>query len=215
MNVKELAAGLRENDFDPSLPQYKDSDVRGYEVDKRLITFVASTEQVDRAGDIIRVDGWDTRNYMRNPVFLLAHKSSEMPIGRTKRIWVDGKKLMATVEFLPEGIDQRADLAYQLFKQKFLNAVSVGFKSIEHEWRKDPEGNYIGIDFKRTELLEISAVSVPANAAALAVSRDLKFPTKIVEEVLVDLPKNLGASARNGLRKREVELLALGVSSAT
>src|ERR1700674_5500045 len=49
----------------------------------RTITFVASTESTDRYGDIIRVSGWQTKNYMQNPVFLWAHRSTDPPIGKT------------------------------------------------------------------------------------------------------------------------------------
>jgi hypothetical protein len=31
---------------------------------------IASDETVDRAGEVIKVDGWDFKNYMKNPIML-------------------------------------------------------------------------------------------------------------------------------------------------
>ena len=37
----------------------------------RVLEFVGSTAQVDRYGDVIEVEGWDLKNYKKNPVFPL------------------------------------------------------------------------------------------------------------------------------------------------
>ena len=55
-----------------------------------------------------------------------------------------------------------ADLVYKLYKKGYLNSVSVGYDPIEWEW--SDEGN---INFLKQELLEVSAVPVPANPDAV------------------------------------------------
>jgi len=42
---------------------------------EREITFIVSTEDVDRDKDILKVDGWITKDFMKNPVFLLFHNT--------------------------------------------------------------------------------------------------------------------------------------------
>jgi hypothetical protein len=40
----------------------------------RILEFVGSTADVDRYGDIIEVEGWDTKNYLKTGApFLWAH----------------------------------------------------------------------------------------------------------------------------------------------
>lgn len=34
---------------------------------------IATTQDVDRDGEIILVDGWDTKNWLKNPVILANH----------------------------------------------------------------------------------------------------------------------------------------------
>ena len=55
-----------------------------------------------------------------------------------------------------------------LYRQRFLRAVSVGFRAREFSFRKDRDGSVDGVEYTRQELLELSAVPVPANPHALA-----------------------------------------------
>ena len=50
---------------------------------------VASNETRDRVGDIVKVDGWDLKNFKRNPVLLFAHKYDQPPVGIAKNIRVE------------------------------------------------------------------------------------------------------------------------------
>ena len=74
-------------------------------------------------------------------------------------------KLLATVEFAPTAFAQEVEL---LYRQRFLRAVSVGFRAREFSFRKGRDGSVDGVEYTRQELLELSAVPVPANPHALA-----------------------------------------------
>ena len=50
------------------------------------------------------------------------------------------------------------------YQRKMLRAQSVGFRALEFEERKDEKK---GMHFTKTELLEISAVTVPMHAASI------------------------------------------------
>ncbi|MDA1035276.1 MAG: HK97 family phage prohead protease [Chloroflexi bacterium] len=128
------------------------------------LTVVASDETVDRMGDVVRADGWDLTAYKRNPVFLWAHDYARTPIGRSEWIGVDGTRLLATVEFAPTEFAKEVET---LYRQRFLRAVSVGFRAKAFTFRKGPHGAIEGIEYTKQELLEISAVPVPANPQAL------------------------------------------------
>jgi hypothetical protein len=149
----------------------------------RTIRVVASDETVDRYGDIIRVSGWDLGNFKANPVLLFGHNSRQPPIG-TADAFIDGKRLMADAEFLPEGVSNFADEIWRIVDAGALRAVSVGFLPTETPnpiWRDDDEDSGIltGFEFVGQELLELSVVPVPANPSALALARSLASETTI------------------------------------
>ena len=118
---------------------------------------VMSTATEDRHGDIVN-QNWDLKAFKKNPVFLDSHNydSIEHIIGKVHNPKVKDGALQGDIEFMldnPKGM-----LAYKMAKGGFLNASSVGF--IPKEF--DEKGNIL-----KSELLEDSAVSVPANAEAL------------------------------------------------
>jgi len=146
--------------------------------DDRTATFIASDDSVDRYGDVIEANGWDTSQFKSNPQFLFGHDSRSFPIGKVLRTWVDGNKFMAKVTFLPKGMDEFADKAFAMLKAGFLNAVSVGFQPKKQEPIYDDDGHWKGTHFIEQSLLELSLVPIPANANAVQVARSLHFSTK-------------------------------------
>ncbi len=137
--------------------------------EERPLTVVASDETVDRLGDVVRADGWDLRAYKRNPVFLWAHDYTRTPIGRSSWVGVDGSRLVATLEFAPTEFAREVET---LYRQRFLRAVSVGFRPRAFTFRKGRDGGVEGIEYTSQELLELSAAPVPANPGALARALD-------------------------------------------
>jgi prohead serine protease len=155
---------------------------------QRAVTFVASDESIDRYGDIVRSD-WQLKPFKKNPVFLWNHNYNVPPIGIVETIEVVGKKLMATTKFLAAGVSEYSDQLFRLVRANVLRAVSVGF-TVEPdniERMLNDEGNWTGgLIYHEPELLEISLVSVPANAKALAVARALGVPDPLVRSALLD-----------------------------
>lgn len=135
----------------------------------RSLTFTISTPSVDRQSDTVSVDGWDFANYMKNPVMLWAHNYSMLPIAAANKVWKYGTSIKSSVDFVPADmpvIGPFADAVFQMYKGGFLNATSVGFLPTKWNWSEDEARPY-GIDFTEQELLEFSAVPVPANPEAL------------------------------------------------
>ena len=80
-------------------------------------------------------------------------------------MWSDGRALRARLEFAPT---EFAGQVERLYRQGYQKGVSVGFRPLRFEERRDPvNGAFLGIRFLEQELLEISAVPVPANGGAL------------------------------------------------
>ena len=147
----------------PHIRKWGDSSSEGSSTG--AMSFVVSTGEVDRHGDTISVGGWQLQAYMRNPVFLWSHNYTRPAIGRAIDVWNDGHRLLARMEFAPTEFSQEVAGLYRTGYQK---GVSVGFRPVKYEARRDPQtGAFLGINFIEQELLEISAAPVPANASAL------------------------------------------------
>src|SRR5262249_4514905 len=127
---------------------------------KSPISFTISTARVDRAGDTIAVKGWKLDAFRRNPVVLLNHRQSDLPIGSGK-VWTADDRLKGSVSFHGETGERVRDLV----ENGVMRSTSVGFVPLRWQWStaKDREG---GIDFLEQELLEFSVVSIPANIDA-------------------------------------------------
>ena len=134
--------------------------------DSPVIDFVASTEAVDRYGEVIRAEGWRLDNYRRNPVFQNAHQYGDIlfTLGRALITEVRGNALYQRVEFATE-VNPMARIAYGLYRGKFLNAVSVGFLPLR--WENGGENSPWRRRHLEQELVEVSAVGIPANPEAL------------------------------------------------
>lgn len=152
-------------------------DANGEDSDK--FSVVMSTANQDRHGDIVMQE-WELDNFTKNPVLLDSHNyySIEHILGRVLNPRLEDGKLKGDVEFFMQ--NPRGVLAYEAVKSGFTNAVSVGF--IPKAF--DNDGNIL-----KSELLELSLVSVPANAEALfekgieEAIADVKLPEEETETV--------------------------------
>lgn len=138
--------------------------------DNGSYSFVASTENSDRYGDVIDQKGWQLEAYNRNPVVLLNHNSNSLPIGKGK-VEVREGELVIDVEFDPN--DELAQRVENKVKNGYINAVSVGFNPVESVRRSElPKEHKAfgkrGMFFQKSELLEVSIVTIPANSDATA-----------------------------------------------
>jgi HK97 family phage prohead protease len=119
----------------------------------------ASTNAMDRAGDIIETEAWTKgglENFKNNPIILFNH-NYDRPIGRAKDLQVTDKGLEISAK-----ISKAAGDVTQLIKDGVLGAFSVGFKVKDADYMTETDGYKI----KDAELFEVSVVSVPCNQGA-------------------------------------------------
>ncbi len=106
------------------------------------VTFVLSTDEVDRHGDVVAADGWVLDSYRKNPVLLWAHDYRHPAIGRAVDLWSEPHRLLAKMEFAPSEFAQEVA---GLYRAGFQWGVSVGFKPLRFEDRRDEKtGAYLG-----------------------------------------------------------------------
>lgn len=150
---------------------------------ERTLVSVVSTGAVDRMGEVIEPEGIDLKNYRKNPIVLWAHNYGSPPIGRSLWIKKQNGGLVSKMEFAKT---ERAEEIFSLYKGGFLNAFSIGFSSIESEPMDKNDTSFFGPKrFKKTEMLEYSAVPVPANpeALAMAMTKGLKLDEDIKQAI--------------------------------
>ena len=119
----------------------------------------ASTNDQDRAGDIVDPTAWSKGgigNYENNPIILFNHDYHN-PIGKTTELGVDERGLK-----IKGKISKSAGKVSELIKEGVLGAFSVGFRVKDADYIEETDGYRI----KDAELFEISVESVPANQAA-------------------------------------------------
>lgn len=142
------------------------------EVAPRVLEFVGSTEDRDRAGDIIMASGWQLKNYKKNPVFLWAHQYDMPPVGKATKVWAEDNRLKFNIQFATRDEYEFADTVYKLYKGGYLRATSVGFMPLESEPITQKEDDdmlfHQATRFLKQDLLELSGCPVPANPNALA-----------------------------------------------
>lgn len=174
----------------------------------RTLHFVFSDESVDLAGDRILVQGWKLSNFLRNPVALWSHDSSTPPIGRAKNVKISGDRLVGDIEFATADTFPLADTIYRLLKDRFVRAVSVGFKPTSWEFSRDPD-RPLGIDFRTQELLEISVCSVPCNPNALVMARSKGIDTRPIETAFETASEAERRRQRRLIEARRIAINAL------
>lgn len=150
----------------------------------RKIRFLASTPSIDRDGERVLPEAFEAHlpNFMINPVFLAGHQhrlsdGSPSVIGRVVKIWTDKVGLWIIVQFAKTGL---AEEYWQLYSTGFMKAVSIGF--IPKKWRDIIENGQRIREHTEIELIEISAVAVPANADALVRSKSRQKKLEFVQD---------------------------------
>ena len=169
------------------------------EVRDRVLEFTGSDETQDRMDEVIRAEGWQLKNYKKNPVFQWVHDYHLPPIGKSIKTWVDKetKELKFHIEFADPDLEYPAnmpspELVYRLYKAGILRAVSVGFIPLEKEMGEGADEEW-GVPSKKPrriylkqDLLELSAVPVPANPNALVNAEESELVTAKEVEALND-----------------------------
>lgn len=183
-------------------------------------TATITTETIDRDGEVLVASGMNSKEFDRNPVVLWMHDHT-LPVGKVTKIRRASGSISADVEFAPrpEGYigEWFPDYIAGLVGAGVISAVSVGFMETDGGTRlptKADIGKYgdgIRRVFSRWKLLELSVVSVPANADALisAVHKGLVTPDAAKRWGGVSVP-----AAVQPIRKKRVSIRVPAIGTA-
>lgn len=151
-------------------------------VGDRQIKFIFSSATVDRDFDLITQEGIDLTWYQTNPLIFYSHDHDSVPIGKCVSIGIENGSLTGIIEFVPENnpaVGTKAEGIFQLCKDGFLSAVSIGFIPLTYE-HPDDELRYRndGLDILSCELVEVSVCGIPSNRSALI--QEISGPTPVM-----------------------------------
>lgn len=141
---------------------------------------VASTSVLDRHGETVSAEGWDIKNYKKNPVILWGHDHTQPAIGKAGKVLVEGegKKARLVIEPIFQEVTELGRAIKQLVLDGFIKALSVGFKPIDQD----------GPNYLKQELLEVSYVNVPANPEAMTLAykslKDKEVKDEVISKIL-------------------------------
>jgi HK97 family phage prohead protease len=130
-------------------------EIKGVDEDARTISGMATTPAADRLQDVVEPKG----ARFKLPIPFLWQHDSGQPIGHVTHAKVTdgGIEIIAKIA---KGVTAEIDRAWALIKAGLVPGLSIGFKAIEHEYIKETKG----IRFIKWDFLELSAVTIPANA---------------------------------------------------
>lgn len=137
-------------------------ELKAVDEDKRIIEGIASTPSTDRYEDIVEPEG---AQYKLPLPFLWQHRHSE-PIGWVEEVRASKSGIRVRIKMAAAGVTEEIDKCWALIKAGLVQGLSIGFSPIEYTHIKDS----YGLHFIKWDWLELSAVTVPANAEATITS---------------------------------------------
>lgn len=176
--------------------QLSSLEIKG-EDSNRKFRVVASTEDIDRSWEVIKLDWWDFENYKKNPVVIANHiYRIENIVGRATKIWIEDWKLII------EGVFSKSNrlgiLLADLYDEGMVKTVSVGFIPKQ---RQEDNRRII----TSAELLELSFVAVPCNPEALSLDQK-ELMQKGIEAGILQLEEK-EAEKKSELEALKAEIL--------
>lgn len=142
---------------------YSILEIKSIDQARRVIRGVASTPEPDRLGDIVEPLG---ATFAAELPLLLHHKR-ETPVGvaRLGRPTAAGITFEAELPVIddPGPLKDEVDRAWSSILHKLIRGVSIGFKPIRDAVEPLKTG---GMRFLKSEILELSLVTVPAHQSA-------------------------------------------------
>lgn len=184
---------------------YSVMTVKAVDEELRTIEGMASTPAPDRYQDIVEPEGME----FKMPIpFLYQHRSGQ-PIGNVVEAEISKEGMKIKSKLGESGLAGYLDEAWNLIKSGLVRGLSIGFRSLEESFDK-VTGGY---RFIKTEILEISAVTIPANAEATitnvkSASADALAAIGLERADEKPKAKNKRSGVSDVIRKKEMKTIA-------
>ena len=139
--------------------------IKAIDDEAREFVGLASTPATDRMDDIVEPSGAE----YKLPLALLWQHDRMLPVGTilTAKATKAGIEVRGSIPKVdaPQGLAARLEEAWQSLKHQLVRGLSIGFRPLEYSFMDNG-----GIHFTKWEWLELSLVTIPANAEATITS---------------------------------------------
>ncbi|MAG66598.1 MAG: phage major capsid protein [Pseudomonadales bacterium] len=139
--------------------------IKAVDDEAREFVGIASTPATDRMDDIVEPSGAE----YKLPLALLWQHDRMLPVGTilTAKATKAGIEVRGSIPKVdaPQGLAARLEEAWQSLKHQLVRGLSIGFRPLEYSFMDNG-----GIHFTKWEWLELSLVTIPANAEATITS---------------------------------------------
>jgi len=180
--------------------------VKSINSEDRTLDIIASTSDIDRDGEIILPSAFTEKidSFKNNACILACHQhrlaSGESPVigsAIPETILVTDKDLRFKMRFADTPLGENY---WSLYRDKHMKAFSCGFISLKGE-NREIKGKTVFVHTS-VELLEVSAVPVPSNRAALARAKrfgwlEAKKDQHEEERILAEIRKEYSEQGRD------------------
>lgn len=159
--------------------------------EERLIEGYFSTKDTDRSGDIILPTAFTNTvsSFLKNPILCFNHDWSQ-GIGKVEELSIDenGGKVKARIATGTALSDE----VWNLITQGVYNAFSFAF-IIKDSTPVNPKEPYSGRIITDLDLLEVSVVTIPANASAsFSIAKGLKWGVDVFPVIIPSASQKTG-----------------------
>ena len=139
---------------------YGKFEVKEASEEQRVIKGIATTQTLDRDGDIVEPNGAE----FALPIPFLWQHQHDKPIGEVIAARVTDKGIEVEIQLAQNNeagkLKERLDEAWQSIKSGLVKGLSIGFRGKEYAYTES------GIHFTKWDWHELSAVTIPANSEA-------------------------------------------------
>jgi len=136
-------------------------ELKGIDDERREISGIATSISADRMNDVVVPEGAS----FKLPLPLLSQHDSSQPIGEVYEAEVNGRNIRIKARIAKDSGLDYVENAWKQIKARLVRGLSIGFRSLKVE-PLDAERPWDGYKFLEWEWLELSAVTIPANAQA-------------------------------------------------
>jgi HK97 family phage prohead protease len=141
---------------------YSVLEIKAFDEETRELTGIATTPTADRYGDVVEPKGAE----FKLPLPFLWQHDATQPIGHVTKAKASKDGIDVTVKLVktdePGRLKDRLDEAWQSIKLGLVRGLSIGFVPKEHAYLEETRG----LHFLKWDWMELSAVTIPANAEA-------------------------------------------------